>query len=232
MDHSHVLSDQEIRRFAGQISMSQVGVDGQTKLKEAKVAVIGAGSLGSIVLQYLSAIGLGYLEIIDYTIVQETDVQRQILYGGNDLGKLKTIISKQKLQNLFPVVQYGITNIQISTDNAVKILKEFDCIVDATNIVESHRIINSACKEIKMLWVYGAVSEFKGEVSVFEPNKGYEDFKPALDPMNGSTALTFGIIGNLMALEVFKILTGHPEVLLHKSLTADLLTYQFSVNTF
>lgn len=232
MDRSHLLSDPELRRFANQISLPQVGIEGQEKIKNAKIAVVGAGGLGTIVLQYLAAIGVGHLEIIDFALVQETDIQRQILYGGNDLGKLKTIISKQNLQNLFPLVHFEITNIQLTSINATKILKQFSYVVDTSNNDETHRIIKVACEETEKPWVFGAVNGFKGQVSVINKGKDLQNLLRTSNPTNGATSLTYGLIGNLMAFETFKLITEHENVLVNKLLLVDLLSYQFEVKAF
>lgn len=239
MDHPNLLTDPEVRRFTSQISLPQIGLVGQENLKKAKVAVVGAGGLGSIVLQYLAAIGIGHLEIIDYALVQETNIQRQLLYGGNDLGKLKTIISKQNLQNLFPFVKFGITNIQLTHGNAEKLLMPFDYVIDASNNEDCHLIIDQACSQLNLPWVYGSLSEYVGHISVMNASKGFrfshiqQHVQPARkDNEEGRIALMYGLVGNLMAFELLKLIIGHDDVLFQKLLRVDLLTYQFTVKAF
>lgn len=237
MNNSDILSDPELRRFGNQIALPQVGMEGQEKLKKAKVVVIGAGGLGTNVLQYLAAIGVGHLGIIDYGLVEESNIQRQILYGGNDLGKLKTIISKQNLQNLFPTVNFEIINIQLTSGNIERILGQFEFIVDATNNDACHDIINNACGSLKLPWVYGSITGFEGQVAVFDLNKGssYINLQALSLKTNngikGGTALSYGFIGNIMAFEVFKFVIGNDKSLHNKYLAVDLLTYQFSVKS-
>src|SRR6266568_689190 len=105
---SEILTEQELRRFYDQIQLPVLVIIGQEKLKKTNVAVVGAGGLGASVLKYLAAIGIGKIGIIDYSLVEEANIQRQTIYGGNDLGKLKTIITKQHLQELFPLVEFNI----------------------------------------------------------------------------------------------------------------------------
>jgi len=240
MNFNEKLSDPEFRRFAHQISSPQVGIIGQEKLKNVKIAVIGAGGLGSVILQYLSAIGVGYLGIIDYALVEESNIQRQVLYGGNDLGKLKAIISKQNLQNIFPFVNFEIFNIQLNSNNIEKIIGSFDLIVDATNDEFAHTMICNACETLNLPWVCGSINEFEGQVAVFDSRKGggssqlqfvERSFSCANDNKSGGTILSYGFVGNLMAFEVFKFVIGSEESLMNKLLTVNLLSYQIAVKS-
>jgi adenylyltransferase/sulfurtransferase len=235
MSDSQNLSDPELRRYAGQISLQEIGLSGQEKLKNIRVAVVGAGGLGTVVLQYLAAIGIGHIGIIDYSLVDELNIQRQVLYGGNDLGKLKTIISKQQLQNLFPLISFEIINIQLTSGNMERILAPFQLIVDATNNETSHTLLCEACEKLKFPLVYGVVTGFKGEVGVIDSTKDASQGRFKLrnndgaENRKGNISLTYGFIGNLMAFEVFKVLTGNVSALVNKSMIVDLLSYQFSV---
>jgi Dinucleotide-utilizing enzymes involved in molybdopterin and thiamine biosynthesis family 2 len=235
MDKSKILSDPELRRFSGQLSLPQVGLEGQEKLKKAVVAVIGAGGLGSVVLQYLASVGVGHLGIIDYSMVEEKNIQRQVLYGGNDLGKLKAIISKQQLQNVFPLVNFEIINIQLTSNNVERILAPFSVIVDATNNQDSHLMITDACKRLKIPMIYGKVSGLNGEVGVshsearLESGMEWKDNCAANNLLKGTISVTYGLIGNLVAFETLKVITGAPGLLINKRLCIDLLNYQFVV---
>ena len=237
MNHNDILSDQDLRRFEDQIALPQIGPGGQKKLKNANIAVIGAGGLGAVVLQYLAASGIGHLAIIDHSMVEETSIQRQTLYGGNDLGKLKTIISREHLQSLFPLIHFDILNLRLSADNALRILQPFELIVDASNDEVSHEIISDACRRLKLPWIYGSILNFKGEVAVFDKNTNasYRNMKHIAEtgednPLKAAS-VAYGFIGVLMALEVIKLLVSSPESLLDRILSVDLLTYQFDVKS-
>ena len=229
------MSDPELRRYAGQISLPQIGLEGQEKLKIAKVAVVGAGGLGTVVLQYLASIGIGSLGVIDYELVDERNIQRQHLYGGNDLGKLKAIISKQHLQNVFPLIDFEIINIQLASGNAERLLSPFQLVVDATNNQDSHELLSEACENLRFPLVYGVINEFTGVVGVYDSSK--DNYRGRLKSeiiggawhSKGNISLAYGFIGNLMAFEVFKVLTENNNALVNKCLTVDLLSYQFVI---
>ncbi|NJK98046.1 MAG: hypothetical protein HC905_26870 [Bacteroidales bacterium] len=126
------------------------------KIKVAKIIVIGAGGIGAQVLQFLAATGIGNVSIVDDDLVTERSIQLQTLYGGNDLGKLKTIICRQQLQNLYPLSNFDILNLRINKSNADSFLSGCDIIIDATNNPESHYIVNDACVKLGKSWVYWA----------------------------------------------------------------------------
>ena len=140
-----ILSQREIRRYSKQIMIPEIGVKGQEKLKKAKVLVIGAGGLGCPVLQYLTAAGVGKIAIAEFDMVDETNLQRQVLYGSDDVGKLKSIIAKNRLEHLKSLVEYEIFNLRITGYNSLNILKNFDIIVDATDKFADRYIINDSC---------------------------------------------------------------------------------------
>ena len=225
-----VLSDPELRRFKTQIEITGIGNEGQEKLKLAKVAVVGSGGTGASVLQNLASFGLGYLGIIDDEIVNESNIQRQTLYGGTDLGKLKTIISRQHLQDLFPLNHYEIINLKLSSENAEKILGQFSLIVDATNDSHSSLIINDACVKMNKPWVFGHVSGNVVRVSVFNymggPSYRCLGSKDSSELQNlGSISSTYALAGVFISNEVFKITTNQPNTLSGKLLTFDSFTY-------
>lgn len=235
MDKSKILSDPELRRFSGQLSLPQIGIEGQEKLKRASVAVVGAGGLGSVVLQYLASVGVGHLGIIDYSMVEEKNIQRQVLYGGNDLGKLKAIISKQQLQNVFPLLNFEIINIQLTSNNVQRILAPFSVVVDATNNHDSHRLLAEACALLKIPMIFGKVSGLIGEVGVahfvknnIPENEFFEDVVRE-DYSKGAISVTYGLVGNLVAFETLKVITDNTEALINKRLCIDLVNYQFVV---
>lgn len=229
---SKILTPPEIRRFQHQINLKPFGLVGQEKLKVAKVIVIGAGGIGAQVLQFLAASGVGHMTIVDDALVSEQAIHLQTLYGGNDLGKLKTIISRQQLQNLFPFSTFEILNLRITKENAGKFLGGCDLIIDATNNPESSYIINDACVHLKKSWVYGHTSGFTGELAVFNYKKGpsYRCLYPdegGPEEKTGSMALVFGTLGALMATESIKVLLNSHDVISGKILNFDMFSNIF-----
>jgi adenylyltransferase/sulfurtransferase len=222
--------------------MTGIGVEGQTKLKNASVLVIGAGGLGCPVLQYLTAAGAGNIGLMDFDLVNETNLPRQILYGAADIGKLKTIISKQRLNKLNNNVNIQILNIKFGKDNGPKLINDFDIIVDATDNYESRYIINDACVIAGKPMVHGAIYQFEGQVSVFNYNNGptYRCYNPDImkefhNPKPSETGMINvlpGITGTYMANEVIKIILQQGRVLSGEVLIFNILTnkhYLFKV---
>ena len=152
-----ILSPRELRRYSRQIMIAEIGTAGQEKLKKSKVLVVGAGGLGCPVLQYLVAAGVGKVAIVEYDMVDETNLQRQILYGSDDVGKLKSIIAKNRLDHLNSLVETEIFNLRLDAANALRVVKDFDIVVDATDNLESRYIINDACVILNKPLVHGAI---------------------------------------------------------------------------
>jgi sulfur-carrier protein adenylyltransferase/sulfurtransferase len=140
-----MLNDAEKRRYRRHIMLPEVGETGQEKLKAARVLVVGAGGLGAPVLQYLTAAGIGTIVILDDDTVNEDNLHRQILYGGHDLGKLKTIIARQRLSILNPLVTHEIFNIRLKPANAISFISQVDVVIDATDNYSTRYLINDAC---------------------------------------------------------------------------------------
>lgn len=222
MDDS-ILSSRETRRYAKQIMLPEIGLEGQEKLKKSKVLVIGAGGLGSPVLQYLTAAGIGMIGIAEFDTVDETNLQRQILYGTRDVGKLKSDIAKNHLNYLNPFVKLERYNLKFDISNSLGIVKQYDIVVDATDNIESRYIINDACVILERTMVHGAIYGYEGIISVFNYNNGatYRCYNPQKDdnfrnPMPkdvGLFGVLPGIVGTYMANEVIKVITGTGEIL-------------------
>jgi sulfur-carrier protein adenylyltransferase/sulfurtransferase len=236
-----MLTNAEKRRYKCHIMLPEVGESGQEKLKNSKVLVIGAGGLGAPVLQYLTAAGVGKIGIMDDDIVNEENLHRQILYGGHDLGKLKTIISKQKLNALNPLVEHEIINIHFKPENALDIISRFDLIVDTTDNDSCNYLINDACILANKPWVYGALQKYEGHISTFNYNGGpslrcvFPDpgLKNSQHPsQTGLFGVLPGIIGSLEATEVIKIITGIGTPLLGKLLIYNMLNNTLLINQF
>jgi molybdopterin/thiamine biosynthesis adenylyltransferase len=234
----NILSPRESRRYSKQIMIPEIGSEGQGKLKKASVLVVGAGGLGCPVLQYLVAAGVGKLGIAEFDMVSEDNLQRQILYGSDDVGKLKSIIAKERLVHLNSLVDLDIFNIRIDASNSLSVLKDFDVIVDATDNIEARYIINDSCIILNKPMVHGAIYKFEGEVSVFNYQGGptYRCYNPlhkkshAKNPAPSEVGL-FGVLpgitGTYMANEVLKIITG-----VGKILSGKVLLFNISENSF
>ena len=233
---SGILSPREIRRYSKQIMIPEIGLEGQEKLKLAKVLVIGAGGLGCPVLQYLAAAGIGKIGIVEFDKVDESNLQRQVLYGSLDVGKLKAIIAKNWLEQLNSLIEIEIFNLRLDAGNALKIIGQFDIVVDATDNFEVRYIINDSCVILNKPMVHGAIFKFEGQVSVFNYNGGptYRCFNPhiyARDFKNpkpadvGLLGVLPGITGTIMANEVLKVITGIGEVLSGKLMIFNISDY-------
>ena len=237
-----MLSDAEKRRYHRHILLPGIGEEGQEKLKKAKVMVVGAGGLGAPILQYLTAAGVGHIAIMDFDTVNEDNLHRQILYGGHDLGKLKTIIAKQKLNSLNPFVKHDILNIKLTASNALKFVGEFDLVIDATDNFSTRYLINDACLILAKPWIYGSVYKFEGQVSAFNYQGGptlrclypeTKDHDNIADPVDvGLLGALPGLIGTMQAMEAIKIITGTGEVLSGKLLQYNMLTHEHNLVCF
>jgi sulfur-carrier protein adenylyltransferase/sulfurtransferase len=222
----------------------EIGIGGQEKLKMAKAVVIGAGGLGCPVLQYLAAAGVGRIAIVEYDMVDETNLQRQVLYGSADLGKLKSIIAKTRLENFNSLVETEIFNLRLDSANSLRILRNFDVIIDATDNFEARYLINDSCIILNKPMVHGSIYKYEGLVSVFNYQGGptYRCFNPSRGEMLrgysnpqpadvGLFGVLPGITGTYMANEVIKIITGAGEVLSGKALLINVFNNTFNLFT-
>jgi molybdopterin/thiamine biosynthesis adenylyltransferase len=237
----NILSSREIRRYGKQIMIPEIGVSGQEKLKQAKVLVIGAGGLGCPVLQYLTVAGVGKIGIAEFDMVEETNLQRQVLYGSTDVGKLKSIIAKSSLEHLNSFVEFEIFNLKIDGSNSLNTLKHFDIIVDATDNFDSRYIINDSCVILNKPMVHGSIYKFEGVISVFNYEGGptyrcfnsgllNKDYKNPAPSQVGLLGVLPGITGTYMANEVIKIITNTGDILSGKVLLINIHNNTF--NTF
>ena len=152
--------------------LPEIGAEGQGKLLQAKVLVVGAGGLGCPVLQYLAAAGVGVLGLMDDDVVDESNLQRQVLYGSRDIGKLKAIIAKQRLTESNDLSSYNVLNIRLNKKNVLNVVKDYDIVIDATDNFPSRYLINDACIILNKPMVYGAIYKFQGQVTVFNYKGG------------------------------------------------------------
>jgi molybdopterin/thiamine biosynthesis adenylyltransferase len=237
-----ILTPREIRRYSKQIMIPEIGIKGQEKLKQAKVLVIGAGGLGSALLQYLVAAGVGNIGIAEYDVVDESNLQRQVLYGSQDLGKLKSIIAKNCLAHLNPLTDIEIYNLRCDRSNSLRIFKNYDIIVDATDNYETRFVINDACVILNKPMVHGAIYKYEGIISVFNykggatyrcynPMAENRDYKNPEPPDVGLFGVLPGITGTYVANEVIKIITGTGEILSGKVLLINIQNNTFHTFT-
>jgi len=237
---SNILSPREIRRYSKQIMIPEIGHKGQEKLKKAKVLVIGAGGIGCPVLQYLTAAGVGKIGIAEFDMVDETNLQRQVLYGSTDVGKLKSIIAKNRLEHLNSFVTLEIFNLRCDASNSLNIINKFDVIVDATDNFDTRYIINDTCVILNKPMIHGAIYKYEGVLSVFNykggptyrcynPQTENKSFKNPFPSGVGLFGVLPGIIGTYIANEVIKIITETGDVLSGKVMLINILYNTFNI---
>jgi sulfur-carrier protein adenylyltransferase/sulfurtransferase len=237
---SSILTPREIRRYQRQIMLPEIGLAGQEKLKTAKVLVIGAGGLGCPVLQYLSAAGVGRIGIVEFDMVNESNLQRQVLYGSMDVGKLKSIIAKGRLEHLNTFTEPEVINLRIDNTNAGQIIKTYDIVVDATDNWETRYVIDDVCSAAGKPMVHGAIYKTGGQVAVFNykggpsyryynPEKERAAVKNPAPAETGILGVLPGITGTIMANEVIKIITGSEYVLSGKLLIFNVDDYSTKI---
>ena len=240
MMDNRILSPREIRRYSKQIMIPEIGLRGQEKLKLAKILVIGAGGLGCPVLQYLTAAGAGKLGIAEFDTVNETNLQRQILYGSSDIGKLKSVIAKNQINYLNSFVEVEVYNLRCDASNSLNIFKKYDVIVDATDNFDARYIINDACVILGKPMVHGAIYKYEGVISVFNykggatyrcynPQEKNNDYKNPLPAGVGLFGVLPGIIGAYLASEVIKVVTETGDILSGKVLLINIFTNTFNI---
>lgn len=231
------LSPTELERYARHIVMREIGGTGQKKLRKAKVLVVGAGGLGAPVLQYLAAAGVGTIGVIDDDTVSLSNLQRQVLFDESLLGKPKVFAAQQRLKLLNPFVTVLPYNRRLTGDIAEELFSEYDLVLDGTDSFAARKMINVACARTKTPLVWGAISQWEGQVTVFDPANGEPCFEcvfPA-PPAEGQAPTCAeagvmgalpGVIGSLMATEAIKLITGAGTVLKGELLIFDALEGQ------
>ena len=223
-----MLTPEELHRYSRQILLPSFGVEAQEKLKNASVLVIGAGGLGTPVLQYLTAAGVGKIGIVDFDQVDISNLQRQVLFNTDEITQSKSKVAADKLQRLNPLVQLENIHSQITSQNAKQIVAEYDLVVDGSDNLPTRYLVNDACILLNKPLVYGAIFQYEGQVSVFNqilkdgsrgPN--YRDLFPEPPPPEmvpscsegGVLGVLPGIIGSMMANEAIKIISNVGETL-------------------
>jgi len=241
------LSNQELHRYSRHLNLPDFDLTHQLMLKQAKVLVVGAGGLGSPMIQYLAAAGVGTIGLVDYDVVDLSNLQRQVLYSTDDVGQPKTQVATKKINDLNPHVRVISFNEPINASNALEIIKDFDIVADGTDNFPTRYLINDACVLLDKVNVHASVFRFEGQVSVFNylrtdgkrgPN--YRDLFPSPPPPDqvtscaegGILGVLPGIMGNFQALEVIKVILGIGEVLSGKLMVIDTLTMNNRVLKF
>lgn len=233
------LSQTEMNRYSRHILLNEVGIKGQEKLKNAKVLVVGAGGLGCPVLQYLAAAGVGTLGVIDFDVVDESNLQRQILFGNASVGEYKVIAAKERLNELNPLIDVYTYPEKLDEHNALDLFNEYDLIVDGTDNFATRYLINDASLITGKPLVYGSIYRFEGQVTVFNFLGGpsYRCLFPDPPAPNtipncvqiGVLGVLAGMIGILQANEVIKIILEIGEVLSGKLVISNALSNQRTV---
>jgi len=231
------LTNDEIKRYSRHLIMPEVGVDGQRKLKAASILCIGAGGLGSPVAMYLAAAGIGRLGIVDFDVVDFSNLQRQILHGTPDVGRPKLASAKDRLEALNPNVHVDTYETALSSENALKLFEPYDVIVDGTDNFPTRYLVNDACVLLGKPNAYGSIFRFEGQASVFGAKDGPcyrclypEPPPPGLVPScaeGGVLGVLPGIIGVIQATEAIKLVLGGGEPLIGRILIFDALKMKF-----
>ena len=231
------LSNEEISRYSRHLIMPEVALDGQKKLKNAKVLTIGAGGLGSPLAMYLAAAGVGTIGIVDFDVVDESNLQRQIIHGTSDVGKPKMESAKETLKNINPNVEVIGYEEPLSSENALEIFADYDVIVDGTDNFPTRYLVNDACVLLNKPNVYGSIFRFEGQASVFYAEEGPcyrclypEPPPPGLVPScaeGGVLGILPGAIGVIQATETVKLILGIGEPLVGRLLLYDALGMSF-----
>lgn len=239
-----MLSKEEIKRYSQQLLLSEIGKSGQEKLKQAKVLVVGAGGLGCPVLQYLAATGIGTIGIVDFDVVEESNLHRQVLYSIKDLGKSKVEVAAGILADMNPYIQTIPYNEKLESHNAIKIISGYDLLVDCSDNFETRYLVNDACVLLNKSFVYGGIHRFEGQLAVFNfkfSNGSYGPTYRCVFPephpsetllncsLNGVIGTLSGIIGTLQANEVIKMIAGIGEVQAGRMLLFNALQLTFSI---
>jgi len=219
---------EELNRYARHFAIPEFGLSGQQKLKDSKVLVVGAGGLGSPVLLYLAAAGVGTLGIVDFDTVDLSNLQRQVLYNVEDIGQSKALLAKKRLLAMNPNLNIRVYQEAFTKDNALELVAQYDVVADGTDNFPTRYLVNDACVLQGKVNVYASIFRFEGQVSVFNLTKedgsrgpNYRDLFPAPPPPDmvpncaegGVLGVLPGIIGSLQACEVIKVLTGVGEPL-------------------
>jgi molybdopterin/thiamine biosynthesis adenylyltransferase/rhodanese-related sulfurtransferase len=231
------LTREELARYSRHLILPDVGVEGQKRLKAARVLLVGAGGLGSPLALYLSAAGVGTLGIVDFDKVDVTNLQRQVVHGTADVGRSKIDSAAERIYDINPYVNVERFETRLTSDNALEIIREFDIVVDGTDNFPTRYLVNDACVILGKPNVYGSIFRFEGQASVLATPDGpcyrclfREPPPPGLVPScaeGGVLGVLPGLVGTIQATEAIKLILGIGEPLIGRLLLVDALTAQF-----
>lgn len=231
------LSQEELRRYSRHLLLPEIGEAGQEKLKSARALILGAGGLGSPVALYLAAAGVGTIGIVDFDVVDVTNLQRQVLHSTENIGKSKLESARERISQINPFVKVETYPTRLSSENALEIIRHYDVVIDGTDNFPTRYLVNDACVLLRKPNIYGSIFRFDGQVSVFDATVGacYRCLYPAPPPPElvpncsegGVIGALPGIIGTLQALEAIKLITGSGETLIGRLIIFDGLKMQF-----
>jgi len=231
------LSKDEIQRYSRHLIMPEVGMEGQLKLKRARVLMIGTGGLGAPLGLYLAAAGVGHLGLVDFDVVDNSNLQRQVAFTTADVGKSKSEAAKARLSALNPSIEIQSFDTRLTSDNALELFKDYDIIVDGTDNFPTRFLVNDACVLLGKPNVYGSIFRFEGQATVFGYPGGPcyrclypEPPPPGLVPScaeGGVLGVLPGIVGSIQAMETIKLILGSGEPLVGRLLLFDALAMRF-----
>lgn len=234
-------SKEELERYSRHLILPEFNIEGQQKLKNARVLVVGSGGLGSPVLQYLVAAGVGTIGIVDFDVVEASNLQRQVLFSMDDIGKPKVEAAKERLQAQNPYIKIIPYKTRLTSENALDILKDYDVVADGTDNFPTRYLVNDACVLLGKVNVYASIFRFEGQLSVFnylhengERGPNYRDLFPVPPPPGivpscaegGVLGVLPGILGSLQANEVIKVVSGVGEPLSGRLFLLDTLSFE------
>jgi len=231
------LTKQEVERYSRHLIIPDVGVDGQKRLKNAKVLVVGAGGLGSPALLYLAAAGVGTLGIVEFDVVDESNLQRQVIHGQSDVGRPKAESARDSIAEINPFVKVNLHQLRLDSENALDVFRDYDLILDGTDNFATRYLVNDAAVLLGKPYVWGSIFRFEGQASVFwddAPNGqglNYRDLYPEPPPPGmvpscaegGVLGVLCASIGSIMVTEAIKLITGIGETLLGRLMVYDAL---------
>ena len=231
------LTSSDRARYERQIIIPELGIQGQERISQSRILCIGAGGLGSPVLLYLAAAGVGTLGILDFDVVDESNLQRQVIHGQSDLGTLKTQSARQRILEINPSITVITHDFRIDRSNAIEVISQYDIVIDATDNFATRYLINDACVLLNKPCIWGSVLRFDGQASVFWADRGpcyrclHTSPPPAESVLNCAQAGVLGMlcatIGSIQATEAIKIITGIGTTLIGHVLIYDALEMRF-----
>lgn len=235
------LSKDELARYSRHLLLPEFGAEGQKSLKASRVLLIGAGGLGSPCILYLAAAGVGTIGLIDFDVVEESNLQRQVIHGVSDIGRKKIESARDSILEINPTLSVELFDERIDKSNAIDIISQFDLVIDGTDNFPTRYLVNDACVIAAKPYVWGSIFRFEGQVSVFweqapdGKGRNYRDLYPEPPPPEHAPSCSEGgvlgvlcaAIGAAMATEAIKLISGIGDVLLGKLLTYDALDMDY-----